>query len=95
MREIVAPDGLLKIGDSTFEGCSSLTSVDLPKSVAKIGRQAFKDCSALTRVVAPNESARIGRDAFKGCDALTICAPKGSAAERYAVEHKLRFEALN
>ena len=40
--------GLTSIGASAFEGCSGLTSVEIPASVTSIGFRAFADCSGLT-----------------------------------------------
>ncbi len=38
------------IGASTFDGCSSLTSITIPESVTSIGDYAFRGCSSLTAV---------------------------------------------
>ena len=43
-------DGTKLIANSTFEGCSSLTSVTIPDSVTYIGYKAFYDCSSLKNV---------------------------------------------
>ena len=59
------------IGNSTFEGCSSLTSVKIPSSVTRIYDSAFKGCSSLTSVNIPSSVTEIGWYAFKDCSSLT------------------------
>ena len=54
-----------------FNGCSSLTSVEIPNSVTAIGDGAFYRCSSLTSVEIPNSVTAIGDDAFNGCSSLT------------------------
>ena len=39
-----------RIGDFAFEGCSSLTSIEIPNSVMSIGDLAFRGCSSLTDI---------------------------------------------
>ena len=58
------------IGWSAFEGCSGLTSVDIPNSVTSIGESAFRDCSGLTSVTIPNSVTSIGDCAFYYCSNL-------------------------
>ena len=44
-------------------------------------------------VIIPKGVTEIGSSAFDGCKKLTIHAPAGSAAERYAEEKDIPFEA--
>ena len=60
------------IGDSSFKGCYSLTSVVIPDSVTSIGEYAFAGCSSLTSVTIPDSVTSIGEYAFEGCKSLTI-----------------------
>lgn len=74
------PNGVTEIGDSAFEGCSSLTGITIPDSVKEIGGGAFRDCSSLTSVTIPNSVTKIGQFAFASCDKLKnvdICNEKG------------------
>ena len=41
-------EGIVSIGDTTFKGCSSLTSITIPNSVTSIGWHAFESCTSLT-----------------------------------------------
>ena len=63
--------GLSAIADNTFENCSNLTSVTLPKSVTLIGNSAFSGCSSLTKVTIPKSVTTVGSHAFDGCNSLT------------------------
>ena len=56
---------------SAFDGCTSLTSVEIPDSVTSIGEGAFADCSSLTSVVIPDSVTSIGEGAFAYCYSLT------------------------
>ena len=59
------------IGESTFSGCSGLTSITIPNSMTSIGSFAFSDCSGLTSVTIPSSVTTIGWSAFSGCSGLT------------------------
>ena len=39
---VVIPAGVTRIGESAFEGCETLASVDIPGSVTEIGDEAFR-----------------------------------------------------
>jgi hypothetical protein len=53
---------VVTIGDGAFLGCSSLTSITLPKSVTTIGTNYFKGCTSLTSVTV--HGVTIASDAF-------------------------------
>ena len=82
LKTIKFDDGssLKEIGGSTFEFCSSLTSINIPDGVTNIGNYAFSDCGQLQTVNILNSSKleSIGNYAFKGCSSLTsINIPDG------------------
>lgn len=73
-------DGITKIRNSAFSGCSSLTSIEIPKIVTSIGDQAFRKCSRLKSVkVRANTPPSLGNNAFTDTpSSLKIYVPSGS-----------------
>ncbi len=72
------PDSVTTIGDFTFYGCQSLTSITIPDSVTTIGGGTFYECSSLTSVTIPDSVTSIGDCAFGACTGLTsIVIPEG------------------
>ena len=67
----VIDEGVTSIGDSAFQGCSSLTSITIPDGVTSIGVESFRDCSSLTSITIPDGVTSIGNFAFDGCSSLT------------------------
>lgn len=63
-------DNLSKINLNTFNGCSALSSIELPESLEKIEYNAFDDCSALKSIVIPDKVTYIGEGAFCKCTGL-------------------------
>ena len=59
------------IGDRAFEGCSGLTSLNLPAGITSIGENAFSGCSGLTSLNLPAGITSIGDWTFQGCSGLT------------------------
>ena len=58
----------MAIGNSAFEGCTSLKCVDIPASVEKIGETAFRDCSSLKSIEIHNLNIEIGNEAFNNTE---------------------------
>ncbi len=50
ITELVLPEGLKRICDEVFWGCSGMTKVWLPQSLERIGSRAFQGCSGITDV---------------------------------------------
>lgn len=62
---------LSDIGESAFEGCTTLASCVLPDCVNLIGARAFYGCEILTTMDVPVCVKSIGENAFNGCSELT------------------------
>lgn len=73
-------DNLSKINLNTFNGCSALSSIELPESLEKIEYNAFDDCSALKSIVIPDKVTYIGEGAFVFCfrNCYTSSPPESS-----------------
>lgn len=60
-----------EIGNSAFNGCPNLTTVELGNGVTSVGDNAFSKCTALKSINIGDGVTSIGKNAFKGCTALT------------------------
>lgn len=72
------PDGLTRVGDLAFYGCTALVSVSLPHSVTEIGRHAFDGCTAMTMLALSDNLIRIEDAAFRECSQLKAVRLPGS-----------------
>lgn len=50
LKTVVIPANATTIGNSAFEQCASLISIDIPANVETIGTAVFWGCSSLTTV---------------------------------------------
>ncbi len=78
--------GTTEIADSAFNGCSSLTGINLPNNLSAIGGSAFMGCSQLFGITLGDLMTEISDYAFYGCTSLVqISIPVGvTAVGQYA-----------
>ena len=79
---LVIPSSVTSIGERTFSGCKSLTSITIPNSVTSIGDFAFEGCTGLTSIVSLNSNPPSVQysNAFSNVDKnnCVVGVPKGS-----------------
>ncbi|MDW5564225.1 MAG: fibronectin type III domain-containing protein [Methanomassiliicoccus sp.] len=68
---VTIPGSVVSVGNSSFEGCTSLISVIILDSVTSLGRSAFSGCTALTSVKIGERVRSIESNTFAGCTALS------------------------
>ena len=59
------------LGASCFEGCSGLTSINIPSSVTSLSESCFSGCRGLTSITIPSSITSLGESCFSGCRGLT------------------------
>lgn len=72
ITSVKIPEGINRIGDSAFEGCSFLNGVVIPSSVTEIGVDAFFGCLELDKINIPSGINTIGNRAFFGAPLKAI-----------------------
>lgn len=70
LQKVKLPPSLKVISDHTFEGCTSLESIDLQKCNCKIEAFAFANCISLEEVILPEDITYIPHGTFVGCENL-------------------------
>lgn len=93
IESVFVSNGVTEIGTAAFMWCRNLTYVFIPDGVTIIGSMAFCGCESLKIVDIPDSVTYISEDAFPVCPYLRIVAPRGSYAEKYARDHKIKFVA--
>ena len=105
LKEINVPCGITLIDNFAFYGCRSLRKLPIPDSCTSLGNFGFYDCDSLRSITIPESVKSIGYGAFgfyydaetgedKKDEDFIIYGFSGSAAERYALDSEVRFEAL-
>lgn len=65
-------EGTTIIGSNAFNGCNTLTQVNLPSSLHYINNYAFYGCTSLVNIVIPSNVKEIGESSFRGCSKLEM-----------------------
>lgn len=70
MSSVVIPETIEEIGESAFNACSFLATVENNSKVTTIAKQTFYNCIRLKTVNIPETVTSIGEYAFCSCDSL-------------------------
>lgn len=74
-----AEDATLKINESAFENCTSLSTFVIPDYTTAIAKYAFRK-SGLVNLVIPTKLTSLGANAFENCTALQTIEFKNTAS---------------
>ncbi|MBQ9673454.1 MAG: leucine-rich repeat protein [Ruminococcus sp.] len=105
LKKVTFPKGIKTIPAWAFAFCESLTEagITIPDTVTTIDYYSFYHCPSLKKITIPKAVTKIERYAFGfknennisyQKDDLTICGYSGSAAEKYASQYIVNFEAI-
>ncbi len=72
-KNVIIPDGFVKINDEAFYDCTTLISITFPNGIESIGDRAFNGCENLKSINIPASVTEIGRysNPFDGCESVT------------------------
>lgn len=88
-------EGLTHLGTSAFLGCTSLTSVYIPKSITAIEASTFEGCTSLPDISIPAAKV-IGKDAFRNCSNLVaVHGPSASACPAQSIGERAFLNCTN
>ena len=74
IEKVIISEGVTRVGNSAFENCSKLESVELPNTLTEIGTSAFKS-APLISVSIPENVNSIGNGAFAWTSLTEIAFP--------------------
>ena len=80
--DVVIPDGVTKIEQSTFARCTGLNgTLTLPANCTSIEAYAFDGCTGLSgRLIIPDSVTTIAREAFDSCKGFTSLTLSASSS---------------
>ena len=83
---LVLPSGTLTVGESAFEGDTSIAAAVIPSGCQSIGKWAFRNCTNLESIHIPADCA-IEEGAFDGCGSVNVYSTADSPAAEYCRTH--------
>ena len=99
LQHIVIPSDIMIIGDSAFDGCLDLETVQLADGLQSIGKRAFYTSNddfkgKLTELFVPASVTKLGEN-FVERQATTVLCPEGSFAAQYCQEQGYSYKIID
>lgn len=91
LSDVVLNGGTEILSDYCFNGCKNLEVIDIPDGCRELGNFAFEGCTGLKEVYIPETVQFVGGRVFEGATSMSIVGKRGSYAEKFADEYRLRF----
>ncbi len=70
LTKIKLPEGVTKLSDGLFAGCSDLKDITYSSKLDSIGGTVFHDCTSLEKIIIPKSVKYISAAAWYGCTNL-------------------------
>ncbi|EDR23666.1 hypothetical protein, conserved [Entamoeba dispar SAW760] len=71
INEFTIPPTITKLGNSCFNWCAPLKSINIHSTISELGNRCFEGCSSLTSITIPTTISELGNECFKDCYSLT------------------------
>jgi hypothetical protein len=95
IKKLVIPDGIQSVKYESFQGCWSLTSVEIPSTVQYIGEFAFSDCVNIDTVIIHVKSPiTLDGNEFTNRSNITLYVPAGCKATYKLAEYWNDFKEI-
>ena len=94
IEKVIIENGITRIGEEAFAGCTSLKSIEIPESLVSIATEAFMDCESLSEIDLSKNVSIIGSWAFRGCFSLQYVELSSKIEEIFS-RGLIQAEAMN
>ena len=81
VKEVIFPEGLIKIGEKSFNACTGLKKLVLKEGLKSIGKYAFANCTNIEKIELPSSLKTLGEGCFMYIDSLETIRYHGTVEQ--------------